>query len=117
MPPEGRREGELAHALQRFAVSEQRTINALLDLRLAWRRWEADPSDGNRQEALTAAHEAWKATVTYITLGEEVMAMVGIKTPDWVSNLANSLAEMSRELLETLPVEWRQRSEPPAPES
>ncbi len=28
------------------------------------------------------------------------MAMVGIKTPDWVSNLANSLAEMSRELLE-----------------
>jgi hypothetical protein len=116
MPPEGRREGELAHALQRFAAAEQRTINALLDLRLAWRRCEADPSDGNRQEALTAAHDAWKATVTYIALGEEVMATVGIDTPDWVSNVGSSLVEMSKELWETLPPEWRQRSEPPAPE-
>jgi hypothetical protein len=89
----------------------------LLDLRLAWRRWEADPSNGNRQEALTAAHEACRATVTYIALGEEVMATVGIDTPNWVSNLGNLLAEMSAELLETLSFEWRQRSEPPAPES
>ncbi len=55
--------------------------------------------------------------VSYITLGEKVMATAGIKTPNWVSNVGNSLAEMSRELLETLPLEWRPRSEPPAPES
>jgi hypothetical protein len=92
MPPEGRRELDVPQALQRFKASEQRTVDALLDLRHAWKQWEADPTEANRQDAVTAAHEASKATMAYLALGEEVMATAGIETPEWVSNLSSSLA-------------------------
>jgi hypothetical protein len=102
MSSDGGRERELPQALLRFKASEQRTINALLDLRQAWMQWVADPTEGHRQEALAAGHEASRETTTYLALAEEVMAAADIETPQWMSNLGNSLGAMGRELLDTL---------------